>query len=924
MKKTKKSALLPSIIITIILFIFFAKASITSTVFVRSTTLIFTICAIIIAFIKRKKVKITSLVAMTTSLYVIWFGISSLYANSGKFAISEYVKILVGFAIFIFIIYSKRDKITLKNILWCTTSLAAVITFLSIEGASLGIIEPMFENALYGGRTLEYAVFNGERISSIYGISNVFATIMGVTVFLSLYLYMNSKSKIEKAVQALYMILFANGLFLVFSMGGTFSLIVAILAFLVFAKGETRIHGLLIVIQVTLISLICVVFTLETYVSKYVSDVSSGSPLPLIAILIGSVVFFVFDNLVCNKLTKIVFKYEKIVFGFFVAIIIVIISGVFFVFSQTTSSIILSTDLYTRTVYLEPGEYEVDIELADNDSQINVRVYTKTLEQVILNTNTQVINKNDVNNEFEPIILTVDEDVEEVSIRIINNSDEVVTVNKIQFVSGEDSISAMLSYKYLPDNITSRLQGLRTNNSLMTRIQYVKDGWTLFLQSPILGHGLGGFENAVQSVQKYQYETKYAHNHFIQTLVDGGIIGFITYISLIGSCIFVLIKSRKTNDMAPMLFGALTMIIVHGATEFSMSIIQFVPFAFVIFALICATADVQIDKISAYNRKICMAIFGMMLIFIICLIGNLIANINVNSGTVTLDSLKINAAIDVYDKNDYKLSYVLATSTYGDSDIRETSDKYLESLEKAKSNTISLYLADYYIDNNNPEKSYEQIVRYIDYSLYDTDTWNLALNQYINTLFLDENIEYFFTNKDVYIEILEDLIDKLSFTNESSISEIIIDDYVLMNIRNIFASKDIESLDEFSSYISTVIYDSKYDTTINDNGTYDALNLSYTDLDIQGNVTNSGDRLRIRVPYTYYATYNIEIDSTSVSRITSPTDEVDFTVTEEGKTIALIDTNMVSSMTNAQEGYIDIIIYFRQDDAEFGGVVIRR
>ncbi|MFI3227541.1 MAG: O-antigen ligase family protein [Clostridia bacterium] len=907
-----------SVIISIVLFITFAKFTIAATIFTRTVALAFTIGAIFFAIKSRKNFKITSLVAMSMSFYVVWFGISTLYANAGKFAINEYIKILIGFSLFIFIIYSKRDKITLNNTLWCTTSLAAVITFLSIEGASLGVIEPMFENFFYGGMVTDYATFNGERISSIYGITNAFATIMGVTLFLSLYLYLNAENKMAKAIQALYMILFANGIFLVFSMGGTFSLAVSVVAFLFFAKGETRIHGLLIVIQVALIAIVGVILTLGTYVSYYLSDVSSGSPLPLVAVIAGGVVFFAIDNIICSRLTEVLLKYEKLVYGFFVIMIIVSIVGGFFVFSKTSSSVISTTDIYSRTVYLEAGEYEIDVELENDASEIRFQVYTKNLEQVILGTNTSVIYERNLKNADEPLAFVVPEDNAEVYIRIQNVSDKSLMLNKIEFIGESGSEYVNLSYKYLPDNITSRLQGLRTNYSLMTRIQYVKDGWTLFLQSPILGHGLGGFENAVQSVQKYQYETKYAHNHFIQTMVDGGIIGFVAYVSLIISCIFVLIKSRKTNEMAPMLFSALTMIVVHGATEFSMSIEQFVPFAFIVFALISATADKEINKISKYNDKILISMVSTISLFVVFLAGNIIANVNINSNSVTLNTLTTNASIDIYEKNDYKLSYVLATSGIDDATMRATSNKYLASLEKAKSNTISLYLAKYYVENFYPEKSYEQIVNYIDYSLYDPDTWNMAFNQYIGALQDASNVEHFYQYKDEYIEIINDLIVKLGETNKSSISQITLDDYSLMYVRNILASADIETSEEFLNYVDTVIYDSQYDTSINDNGAYDALISSNTNFDIKENITNSGNKVRIKVPYTYYATYKIIIESENVSKITSPTDEVAFAVTDEGKTVVFLDT------TSATDGYVDVIVAFDGDDAELGGIIISR
>lgn len=52
------------------------------------------------------------------------------------------------------------------------------------------------------------------------------------------------------------------------------------------------------------------------------------------------------------------------------------------------------------------------------------------------------------------------------------------------------------------------------------RFVYVSDAMKLFKRSPIVGLGMGAFENGIYNVQTYHYETKYVHNHYIQTMVE--------------------------------------------------------------------------------------------------------------------------------------------------------------------------------------------------------------------------------------------------------------------------------------------------------------------------------------------------------------------------------------------------------------------
>jgi O-antigen ligase len=55
---------------------------------------------------------------------------------------------------------------------------------------------------------------------------------------------------------------------------------------------------------------------------------------------------------------------------------------------------------------------------------------------------------------------------------------------------------------------------------VVQRTIFFQDGLKLFSKSPVVGRGLGGFENGVYSVQDFYYETKYVHNHYIQVLSD--------------------------------------------------------------------------------------------------------------------------------------------------------------------------------------------------------------------------------------------------------------------------------------------------------------------------------------------------------------------------------------------------------------------
>lgn len=78
-------------------------------------------------------------------------------------------------------------------------------------------------------------------------------------------------------------------------------------------------------------------------------------------------------------------------------------------------------------------------------------------------------------------------------------------------------------------------QNILLDESDLVRKQLFSNGVTYFIQSPLIGHG---FYNFSKLFHLDYGETIYSHNNFIETLVGGGIIGFILYYYLYYKIIF--------------------------------------------------------------------------------------------------------------------------------------------------------------------------------------------------------------------------------------------------------------------------------------------------------------------------------------------------------------------------------------------------
>lgn len=764
-------------VFTAVIFMTFGITS-SSSVSYKTWAVIIMIVGIIGAITKINDNKLFSAIGISISSYMVVLGASTLYANSGKFAISEYVKYLIGFGVFLMIL--SVGKKSTKKVLWCLTTIVAITAFLSIEGPSLGVIQPTLEVMRYGTNIAEYAQFHSSRISSIFGNSNVFATMLSTTLFMSMYLLTNAKTKTERYIQAFYIIIMANAVLLTFSMGGTFALVIAVFIYIIFIKKEELIKNFSVIILALIIAGISVTLTISTYINNQISK----SPLPILAIIIGSVLFaLIYEKFVLKIDQKFSGLAEKIYKNSMIAVVSIFVLAIGFIvvaLNYTSSATIYPNINFTRTINLEPGDYTINLDYENSENIGGVIIYGRTLEETILNEKSVIMPMKQVANNARNFDFSVVDGVEQLSIVVTNNSNENSKLSSIEITSnGNHVLDVPLNYVLLPENITTRIQGLSTNYSLITRIEYNKDSLKLFALSPVIGHGLGGFENAVQMVQSYQYETKYAHNHFAQAIVDTGLLGFITYASIIATCVLGIFKIRKTSDIAIPLLGSLVVILVHGSTEISMSSSFFVPIAFTIFALILVNSHEK-ECFDDKNKYMTFAVSGIISVFLVLLIGNIYGNKLVQGSQITLDTLTKATSLDVYEKNDYMLSYVLATTNVEDAKVQDTSKKYIEKLEKASSNTISRYLAKYYLDTQNKEKAFEQINIYVQRGLHDEEAWNNAFAVYGSFLFSDAQLGFTHLDIDTYLAQMNKLLDLFNETNDKMIGNMELNENSLM------------------------------------------------------------------------------------------------------------------------------------------------
>ncbi|WP_434655830.1 O-antigen ligase family protein [Thermoanaerobacterium thermosaccharolyticum] len=174
-------------------------------------------------------------------------------------------------------------------------------------------------------------------------------------------------------------------------------------------------------------------------------------------------------------------------------------------------------------------------------------------------------------------------DTKRLAITFINNfKGTSVTFEKAYIYpknNPKDVQNIMLKYKYLPENVASRIQDISlSSHSSSERMQFYKDGFKIFKDYPLFGAGGGAWASLYFKYQSYLYWTTQTHNYFMQVLLDTGVVGaaaIIFFLIALILSIFKLYKTEMDRYERILLASAATGILslyAHAAMDFDLSL----------------------------------------------------------------------------------------------------------------------------------------------------------------------------------------------------------------------------------------------------------------------------------------------------------------------------------------------------------------
>lgn len=656
------------------------------------------------------------------ALVVLADGVSTFYAVSGKFALYEFLKVLVSFCIALLILAVAKGEDGQAGLRSAAVleGCIALMGLVSIDMISTHLLSGLVTGIL-GGFSQDYAQLGGlevgVRMTSLFTNPNTFAGCAGLGVLLSLGLAVSS----EKRVRLFHLsCLYLNSLafLLAFSMGASGAITLAFLLYLVFEERERRPALLLLMVETLILTVLATALISMTSFTAW----SGPRPVPILCAVLGAAALCGLDRFLGQRAAQALAKYGKGVLLLAAGILAALIAFVLLAWNLTGGVALRSGEALRRAAYPAPGGYTL---VARTDAPLSVTVESQNQQDTMMHTSSVLYS-----GPLSGAGFTVPEDSLVVYFSFF--AQDSVYLEEVRCQGGGEDISIPLGYKLLPGFIANRLQGLFANQNAIQRLVFFTDGLKLFRQSPVVGLGMGAFENRIQSVQSFRYETRYAHNHYIQALVETGIVGLILFIGLFAVSALTLFRARKAEKVHPLLpalGAALVFMAGHAAVEVTFSSYPYLPLAFGVFALITlCTGPVEVQERKQLKTRALLVSSVLLGAFCVLLFCNMQAQ-SLSKRATSLSDLEQAVFFDRFEWADHMLSYIInSMQLETDGAARSRADQYAERLSKVSSNAIPIYLAEYYLSTGRTQKGMEMVEKYVDYVSSDPATWNLAFS----------------------------------------------------------------------------------------------------------------------------------------------------------------------------------------------------
>lgn len=664
-------------------------------------------------------------------VFAIVYGAAAIYSPFGVSAKSEFYKFIAAFSLAV-ILLARFERKHVPGLLWGAASVSTVIALVSLDMSCGRVLFGPF-NALMNALGTDYTSALQEsaaaRVNGLYNDANVTAALFSLALFVALYLLQNSTCVWRCLAASLLAGANAVSLLLTGGRGALLCFAAACIVWLI-AERANRVGLFLLLLEAAVTMIVAGV--------PASSMASRGNETAVALCLFSGLILFALAALAGRRLTVVLSAHKKAALAAMGALCAVTAALCAAVFLHTGPYTFEEDDSYI--VYVLPDGITGDATITgDVDGDPQTVVYSQTLLNTYFGGRTDLYS-----GPFSQCAFTVPEDSAGLYVIIVGQAGETL---RSMAVNGEKKIA--LSYPWLPEAISSRLlrDSLLKSNSFTLRLEFDKDAWKIFSTAPLFGRGLGSTENVTRSVQTFQYESKYAHNHLLQTMADTGLMGTAFALAFVlGSAWLCLQAVRKEKDsLAAALLAVWVMMNLHSLMEINFSVRGFKCFAYVLLILpVLLYAKPLLAGETAKARKRAKTV-GILVVVLYALylavFGGLLErtrmtdrkaeNFQTSDVYEYLDFLRGCVRGDVFDHDSYQRNYV-ATAVQMD-DWKYNSDllKYVKELRASGTYENDSALARYYyLPRQEWSELFDCSLEGIRQVRSSPDGWNLQMDFY--------------------------------------------------------------------------------------------------------------------------------------------------------------------------------------------------
>lgn len=663
--------------------------------------------------------------------FAILYGAAAIYTPFGASGLKEFYKFLAAFSLAV-ILLARYDREDVPGLLWGGAAVSSVVALVSLDMSCGQVLFGPFNalmNALGTDYTSALPEYLSARVNGLYNDANVTACLFSLALFMALYLLQNSTCVWRRLAASLLAGVNAVSLLLTGSRGALMCFAAACLVWLLMERANRV--GLFLLLAETAVAMVAAATPASSMVTR-------GDETAVALCLLSGVVLWALDVLAGRRLEPLLSAHKKAALA---AVGVLCVAAV-----AVCAAVFLHTGPYTfaadgdSVTYILHDGISGEVTLTgDVDGDPEVLVYSQSRLERYHNRETTLYS-----GQLSQCVFTVPEDAAEVHVRVTGQEGET-----LRRLTASDGTEITLSYPWLPDAISSRLLNDRLlgGNSTFMRQTYVKDTVSLFAKAPLMGHGLGSTENLTRSVQSFQYESKYAHNHLLQTMADTGLVGTVFALTFVlGAAWLCLQAVRKEKDgLAAALLAAWVMMNLHSLMEINFSVRGFKCFAYALLVVpILLYAQPLIDGDTAKIRKKSKTVSIILAVgyaLYLTAFGGLLESARMTDRKAEqfqtsdiyeyLDFLRGCVRGDMFDHDSYQRNYVANAVQLDDRAYNGDMLKYVEQLRASGTYENDSALARYYY---LPREKWDELfacsregIRQVRSS---PDGWNLQMDFY--------------------------------------------------------------------------------------------------------------------------------------------------------------------------------------------------